>query len=228
MSFKQIIKLIISLPKTIIFNFKVLPFRQAIKLPILITYNVKVANLIRNSVMINSDLAMFMIKINWTNGSPGAYHSHKKTGYLNIKRHGKIIFNGRADFSSGISIRVDKGELNIGDSFSCNRQCFLSCSSGILIEDDVLLGWGVNIRDSDGHEIYNLNNPDLITNEPESVRIGTHTWLASNVDVLKGATIPSDCIVGYNSFVGKKFKESNCIIAGYPAKVVKRNIEWRA
>ena len=34
--------LLLSLPKTILFNFRSLPFSQAIKLPIIIGYNVKV------------------------------------------------------------------------------------------------------------------------------------------------------------------------------------------
>lgn len=112
-----------------------------------------------------------------------------------------------------------------GNNFSCNRHCFFACSKNITFGDNVLIGWNVNIRDSDGHKIYALNETKK-DNSIKSVEIGNHVWIGSNVDILKGVKIQDDCIVRYNSCVTKKIINKNCIIAGYPAKIVKENVNW--
>lgn len=219
-------KYLLSLPKTILFNFKVFPFKTAIRLPILVAYNVKIENAHKNCILINSKISTFMIKININNGSDGVNCSYKKNGYFDVREKGQIVFYGKADFTSGISIRVDNGSLILGDKFSCNKNCFFSCSKRIIIGNNVLLGWNVNIRDSDGHTIFSLDHSNIQKNLDEDVSIGNHVWIASNVHILKGSNIPDNCIIGYNSCVTKKFIEKNCIIAGYPAKVIKDSVNW--
>ncbi|WP_261156851.1 acyltransferase [Serratia liquefaciens] len=44
---------------------------------------------------------------------------------------------------------------------------------------------------------------------------------------MKGTNIASGCVVAANSVVSGDFLESNCLIAGSPARVVKRNISWK-
>lgn len=137
---------------------------------------------------------------------------------------GKIVFYGDATFSQGSSIRVENSWLEVGDNFYCNKNCFFSCSEGITIGKDVLLGWNVNIRDSDGHTMIYDNQEQKNTN---SVHIGNHVWLASYADILKGVSIGSDSVVAYNSCVTKPFEESNVLIGGYPAKIIKHNVNWK-
>ena len=35
-----------------------------------------------------------------------------------------------------------------------------------------------------------------------------------------------DCVLAYNSCTMTNFNETNCIIGGYPAKILRRNINW--
>lgn len=85
-------------------------------------------------------------------------------------------------------------------------------------------GWNVNIRDSDGHKILNANGE--ITNLNNSINIGNHVWISSYCDILKGSSIPDNCIVGFRALVTKRFNECNSIIAGSPARIIKQNIKW--
>jgi acetyltransferase-like isoleucine patch superfamily enzyme len=125
--------------------------------------------------------------------------------------------------SKGSSIRVSGGRLTIGNNFYMNKNCFISCSEKISIGENVLLGWNVNIRDSDGHEIiYNGESKKSI----KPVIIGNHVWIASFSDILKGVFLPNDSVIGYRSCVTKGFGESHCLIVGCPAKVVRKNIDW--
>jgi acetyltransferase-like isoleucine patch superfamily enzyme len=222
----NIFSAIVSIPKTIYLNFKVFPFKTAIIMPIFVAHNVKLASVYKNAILINTNIGRFMIKMGLSDGSKGFNHSYKNNSYLYIKKQAKIIFNGRASFSSGFSIRVDKGNMEFGNNFSCNKHCSFSCSEGIKFGYDCLIGGNVNVRDSDGHTVFTIGNEDKM-NENAPVVIGNHVWLCSNVDILKGVNIPDDCVVGYKGCVTKKFNEKNSLIAGYPARIMKSNINWK-
>lgn len=215
---------ILSIPKTVWFNLKVFPIQVAMKLPILVSYDTKIKSIERNSIVINGYISPFMIKYNIENGSDGVINDDLKKGYLKISK-GTLIFYGKANFSRGASIRIENGTLSFGKNFNCNRGCFFSASKKITIGDNVVVGWNSNIRDSDGHHIYELESNSKI-NSNRSVHIGDNVWIAANVDILKGVIVPNNCVIGYRSCVTRKFEHEHCIIAGYPAKIVKDNISW--
>ena len=95
----------------------------------------------------------------------------------------------------------------------------------LVIGKRAQFGRELTIRTSDGHSIYNIGEK-LPYNEPEDIIIGDDVWIAQRSTIIKGAQIPSNCVVGACSLVNKKFEEEGCIIAGNPAKVIKRNIRW--
>lgn len=94
-----------------------------------------------------------------------------------------------------------------------------------MIGKDCMFSYGINIWTGDGHPIYDLTTEERI-NEDQDVIIGNHVWMGRNVSVHKGGVIPDGCVIGANSFVTKKFYESNCMIAGTPARIIKKNIRW--
>lgn len=98
-------------------------------------------------------------------------------------------------------------------------------SKKIMIGKDCMFSYGINIWTGDGHPIYDLTTGERI-NEDQDVIIGNHVWMGRNVSVHKGGVIPDGCVIGANSFVTKKFYESNCMIAGTPARTIKKNIRW--
>lgn len=56
MRFCQLLKYTLSLPKTFYFNFRTLPFRQAIKFPVLISYSTKLINLRKGCLVLNKSI----------------------------------------------------------------------------------------------------------------------------------------------------------------------------
>ena len=213
----------LSILKSIYLNFKVFNYERAIKLPILVSYNTKLVGIKKNSIIIDDSLRFGDIRIGF--GGIDVVQG-SKTSLLRIDSGGKIIFNGTAQFSEGISIRIGpNGILNIGNNFATNKKCSLLCDGDMRIGNDVLLGWEVNIRDSDGHVIY--DNITKIKNPiQKDVTIGNHVWVASCVDILKGTEIRDNSVIAYRSCVLSKFDKSNCIIGGYPAKILRENINW--
>lgn len=220
------VKLLLSMPKTVCLNLKLFGFRKGLNCPVWIGYNVVVKEIHRNSIIIPDNSRCGTVKIGINHGSDGINENSSK-GYLKIAKNAQVKIEGKADFKEGISIIVSqKGKLSIGKNFSCNRNCFISSDHLIEIGEDAMFGWNVHIRTSDGHPIYNLQDMSHRINNNKTVKIGSHVWIASNVDILKGAGVPDNCIVGFRSCVTHSFTETNCVIVGCPAKVVKRNITW--
>lgn len=214
---------LLSIFKSIYLNFRIFNYKTAIKLPILVSYNTKLVGLKKDSIVVDNSIGFGGIRIGF--GGIDIVQENRES-LLRIDNGGRVVFNGRAQFSEGISIRIGpNGILNIGDNFATNKKCSLICDGNMKIGDDVLLGWRVNIRDSDGHIIYDditkIKNPIQ-----KNVIIGNHVWIASYVDILKGTEIKDNSVIAYRSCVLSKFDKSNCIIGGYPAKVLRENINW--
>ena len=197
------VKKIISIPKSLYVNFKLFELKKAIKLPIIISYNTKIVGVKRGAIDIKGNITRGLITIGF-GGFEGVQEN--KNSLLRIDNGGKII-------------------LNIGENFAANKNCCILCDGNMKIGSDALLGCNVNIRDSDGHEIYDIksNNKNPIQ---KNIIIGNHVWIASYVDILKGSKILDNSIVAYRSCVLSSFDKENCIIGGYPAKVLRENVNW--
>ena len=65
----------------------------------------------------------------------------------------------------------------------------------------------------------NGGDSDLVPSR--EIRIGKNCFIGCNSIILKGTVIGDGCVVGAGAVVCGKFGE-NCVIAGNPAKVIKR------
>lgn len=220
----RVFRILESLPITIYVNFRCLPFRKAIRLPLIVDYRTRIKGICRDSIILPDNIRMGMVKIGWGYGSLGTICNNRNMLIINDK--GKIYFNGAAQFALGVTLRCDhNGIIEIGNRFRANQNFTCFSNTRVSFGDDIVAGWNVNVRDGDGHYIFDENSN--ITNSNEEIVIGNHVWLASHCDILKGVVIPDDCIVGFRALVTRKFTESNCILAGVPAKIVKQKINWR-
>ena len=68
------------------------------------------------------------------------------------------------------------------------------------------------------HDFNNLN----IWSEAKPITIGEKCWIGMNTVVLPGVILGNHTIVGAGSVVTKSFSEGNCIIAGNPAKLIRK------
>lgn len=209
---------LLSLPKTICFNFSAFPFFTAIKLPVLVGYNYKIQKVKKNIISFhNTRIYAFIIKFGH-NGSSGP---NSRKGVLMISS-GNLIFHGPASFAKGCSIRCN-GNLSIGENFTSNKNATIICLNNIIIQNNVMFGWNVSLLDNDGHKM--IVNGKLCTAK-NGIEIGTHTWVCSEVHILNGARIGKNCVVGYRSLVNKAYNFDNILLAGSPAMVKKHNINW--
>ena len=128
-----------------------------------------------------------------------------------------------------ISIRFedDNGLIIIGNNTTIEHGCHLSSLEGtkIQIGSDCMLSNDIDIRTSDSHSI--LNEDGLRINPANDITIGNHVWIGVRSTILKGATIVDNCIIAACSLVTSKTNtDPNIILAGQPAKMVKKGINW--
>lgn len=209
---------LLSIPKTVFLNFKLFGMKTAIKCPIYIHYKTQLGIITRNSVKIDK-IYPGVVRIGFE-GTEGVKNCEGK-GFLEIGKNGYIHFKENANWGRNATIRIN-GQMEIGKNFSINCNSFISVHSSLKIGDDFLGGWNVTILDSDNHILKYNNNQNL----PEPIKIGDHVWICSFVDIIKGSSISDNSVVGYRTLVNKKIVESNVLIVGSPAKVVKTDIIW--
>lgn len=96
--------------------------------------------------------------------------------------------------------------------------------SSIAIGKDCMFSANIIVRTSDSHPIYDGESGHRI-NPARSVAIGDHVWISAGSTILKGVTIGNGAIVGNGSIVTHDVPHQS-IVAGIPAKVIKRGIMW--
>jgi acetyltransferase-like isoleucine patch superfamily enzyme len=116
--------------------------------------------------------------------------------------------------------RTKESNIQIDDEvWANNNLCIISNCAGVYIGKNTLIGYNVEILDSDFHEI-NPNNRKTGNPKSEKIIIGNNVWLGSNVKVLKGVRIGDNTIISSGSIVTKSIP-SNVIAGGIPAKIIK-------
>lgn len=207
----------IALIKSLFFNLKQFGLK-GLKMPVLFAKKCKVR--VKGTVKVENGRSA-AVKIGF-GGSEGIIE--KRYSYFSVAKGATVIFKGKAGISAGNSIRVDQGTLTLGKNFSTNKNCFIACSKGVTVGDDVTLGWDVNIRDNDGHTV--IDGETGQPSESREVKIGNHVWLCAYTDVLKGSVVPDESVVAYRSLVTKAFDKEHSLIGGAPAKLLKENVRW--
>ena len=136
-----------------------------------------------------------------------------------------MISNGT--FSIGRGCRFDIGEKGI---CVLNKNSYVSPFTNFIIEHGISIGegcaisWFCQFLDEDFHTIEYDNKK--VIGDPTIV-ISDNVWIGCYVNVFKGTFIAKGCVVAANAVVRGIFDEENCLIAGNPARVVKKNISWR-
>lgn len=144
-----------------------------------------------------------------------------------FSNQGTIYFKGRAKIGHGGKVVVEKNAyLTIGNHFNMSAESIIYCCYKITFGDYNLLSWQAQFLDSDQHEIYDKDVQDIVINPPAEIKTGDSVWFCSRINVVKGVTIPSNCVIAANSNVVSKLTDNFCIYGGNPAKVIKRNICW--
>ena len=222
--FPTIFECIFSIPKTIYFNFKVLPIKQAFKLPFFVSCYTKLRGVNRKTFICDFDnVQTFMSRIGIA-GSGNGYILSKRSAIF-IRNGGKVILKGKVGFSRNIYIEAKGGTIIFGNNIKTNVNCHISSEKSLIsIGDNTVFGWNCSVKNCDGHSI--IENDHMLDNSKD-VFIGKHCWVCSNSSILKGGYLGDDCVLAFGSIMTKKISDqTNLLYGGYPAKILKEKISW--
>lgn len=113
--------------------------------------------------------------------------------------------------------------ISIGNDCGLSS-CSIISKISVKIGNEVLVGAGVIITDTDFHKIgsynrrYHSNQVDIAC---KPVCIEDNVWLGANVMILKGVTIGRNSVVAAGSIVTKTVAPDT-LVAGIPARAIKK------
>ena len=146
-------------------------------------------------------------------------NKHDRT-FLNIR--GKLVIQGNVRVGKGCRFAVSKGAV-------CTlNECYISGQTNLIvchrldIGKGSIIGWGCELLDENFHTIEYAGK----ANRDPAIVIGDHVWIGSHVKILAGVHIGENSVIAANSVVTRFFEEKNVLIAGHPAQIIRRGIEW--
>ena len=208
-------QILFNLPYSLYFNFTVLPWRQAMKLPILFMIRPTfLAKLKKGSVEIHGPIRTGMIRL----GITIAPVFPRK--FFRWENFGKIVFNGScliAD-NSFISCGCD-GELIFGASGSFNFHTLIIAYRKIEFKDKFRGSWNCTFVDTDFHPLIDVvSGRKCKMSMP--IQIGNGVWVGHDCIISKGVKLADNITVSSGSVVKGVFKDPNGIIGGNPAGLI--------
>lgn len=207
-------------PKTIFFNFRYLPWRQAIRFPFWVSSKTYLRKA-KGNIIINGELHTGMIRIGY--GDIGIFDKKRSRTIWEVA--GRVIFEGKAEIGHGSKISVGAtGELQIGKNFAITAESAVIAYKKVVFGNDCLLSWDILIMDTDFHPITNAQSE--IQNPPSEIIIGNNVWIGCRALILKGSVIPDGCVIAANSLVSKKLTGTNQVFGSQPLSVLAQNISW--
>ena len=128
-----------------------------------------------------------------------------------------------------IVTRAPGAEIEIGDNVGISGATIYARKK-ITIGENTCIGGNCKILDNDFHPIETETRNKLLRDEnggdsdlvpSREIKIGKNCFIGCNSIILKGTVLGDGCVVGAGAVVCGKF-EDNCVIAGNPARVIKR------
>lgn len=125
-----------------------------------------------------------------------------------------------------------QSEISIGSNtlFGSRYWIVANKQTRIRIGKDCMFSRDVMIRTNDGHSIFDIHtgkniNSSLKDQHTKSITIEDHVWVGAKCTCLYHTKIGKGSIVGAHSLV-KRAYPNNCMIAGNPAKIIRKDIAW--
>ena len=147
--------------------------------------------------------------------------SAKLTIGRNCRINSGFLFNPYRNYNKFSIVLHKNSILEIGNDVGFSN-CTIIVKKRVTIGDNVLIGGGTLICDSDLHSLDSEQRAnkkeDVLTKE---IIIGNSSFIGGGVTILKGVVIGENSIIGACSVVSKDVS-NNSIFAGNPSKLIKR------
>lgn len=220
--FKSLPKL--NIWKTIYFNFKVLPFKQALHLPIHL-YGKWNFRMLQGRVIIPASQVKFG-RYQWGFDIAGYFTSLYNT--LSMHQNSTIELGIGARFGQGVQICLyPDAQLKMNNYSSLGDNVKIIDYQSIKIGERTDITWDCQLSDFSSHYMFDTKTNTIAT-ICKPIEIGDYCWICNRTMVMPGTILPNRVIVASNSLLNKDYRnlgiQERSLIGGSPAKLIKTEI----
>jgi acetyltransferase-like isoleucine patch superfamily enzyme len=136
--------------------------------------------------------------------------------FVKVNRDGSHMVHYTSTINGMKNIKFNGDDTQMLISLAVSGNCYFGIDNGYSLEIGEGTIWAPNV-------CIRTGNHGLINREEhicENIVIGKNCWLGFGSVILPGVVLGDNVTVGANSVVTKSF-ESNVVIGGIPAKVIK-------
>jgi len=206
---------------TLYFNFHYLPFRQALRLPV---------------VLYKPHLVKCRGKVRLEPADGRIYHGMVRLGFRHAMIYadngitwenngGTVVFRGNCVVGNDAYLSVGKtATVDFGCDFANSAAMKLVAFSGITFGDHDRVGWNCLFLDSNIHPLYDMERKEFMQ-AGGPIAIGDYNWFGADCKVMHSTVTPERCVFAIGTVVtrGSKMK-SYCAMGGSPVRVLRENV----
>lgn len=114
-------------------------------------------------------------------------------------------------------------KITVGNDCKINAGVYINARSGVSIGDNVTLSYGCKLI-STGYDVdIFMKTGERCHIEDKPITIGNNCWICADAIVLPGVHIDGEnVIIAAGAVVTKSICESNVIMAGNPARIIRK------
>ncbi len=208
----------LNLFKTIYFNCRVLPLREAVKLPIYIYGSVSLYWLQGKVIFEQTPIRRGMVKL----GRNTEFFNGVKGGaFILLGKNSRLIFEGACAIGNDYSLRVAAdATLRLGAYTFFGSSVKLICVKGITIGQFTRIAYESQLVDSNFHYTYHLSSKTIHPKE-QGIVVGAYNWIGNRTTLSKGAHTKPYTIVCSHSMLNRDYTtypNAYPTLGGTPAK----------
>lgn len=206
---------------TVYFNFHYLPFRQALRLPIVL-YKPHFVKCKGKVVLQPSDgcIRHGMVRM-------GFRHAmiYANNGITWENNGGTVVFRGCCVIGNDAYLSVGKtATVDFGDDFANSAAMKVVSFRSIKFGAHDRIGWHCLFLDSNIHPLFDMERKEYLP-ASSSIEIGDYNWFGADCKVLHGTVTPERCVFAIGTTVtrGSQLK-AYCALGGAPVRVLRENV----
>lgn len=145
-------------------------------------------------------------------------------------RKGNLFVGDLSLLTCRFSFDRPEAQIVVGSRCHIGKSHIVSASS-VVIEDDVLISWGVTIDDHNSHALdwhgrkndmtdWHVGRKDWSVVQIRPILIKRRSWIGFNATILKGVTVGEGAIIGAASVVTRDVPPYT-VVAGNPARIIR-------
>jgi acetyltransferase-like isoleucine patch superfamily enzyme len=150
-------------------------------------------------------------------GAPASVHL-MRNARLSVRGQGRVTISRSARI-----LVMDDAHLEIGGETTIHFNAAVTCMKHISIAPSCAISWNTNILDGNLHELIVDGVPQPRTSP---VSLGSYAWIGCGATVI-GARIGAGAVVGAGSVVTSNVPDK-VVVAGNPARMIRKDVSWRA